>query len=98
LEASIAAVKERPGSLLAQSNIPHALLLLGEYDAAWAKYREHSGKLTFSCGTCHDTWEDTILRDLIAMHRAGIRSPMMAELLQYLLAEENVADGDQRDN
>lgn len=79
LTAADAAIASAPNTLLYQANRAHALMLLGQAEAAINHYRQHLGKTDGQFN-----WNAALLSDFAALRAAGLQHNVMNTLEQEL--------------
>jgi tetratricopeptide (TPR) repeat protein len=71
-----------PGSLLLKTNHAHALLFLGRANDAEELYRQYIGQKVSG----QTTWEETVLKDLSDLEKAGLTDPGFGRIRALLSA------------
>jgi len=65
------------------TNLAHALLLIGKYEAAKAIYKKHKG-FKFKNG---NTWEGTVIADFEALEKGGVSHPDFMRIQKEVFGE-----------
>jgi TPR repeat protein len=71
-----------PADLIVDTNLAHALMLLGREKEAEALYLSHRGERLSKADS--RLWESAVAEDFAALQKAGVTDPMMTDILKQL--------------